>query len=136
MKIKPIAALFLLVGMTACTRAGHGDQPSSNTDAMRAVAEANAAAAEAEQAVKEAQSSAAGLCKSQSEAAERTMIGRLQGTAMSDAMDRAKQLGEPYVSYVREAYDAPRVSSQAAQDHLTQAFRDEAYARCMKQWGI
>ncbi len=119
---------LLAISLSGCANAG-GD----NT-AARAAASANEAAAEAQQAMDTLRSSTAELCEGESTAAERIMSARQAGVAMSTVMAAATKQGEPYIGYVREAYEMPRLSTDSAKEVAQGEFRDNAYAGCLRRW--
>jgi len=49
-------------------------------------------------------------------------------------MSVAVKYGEPYVSFVRGAYEKPRMTTEPAKTLVISEFRDTAYSECLKRW--
>lgn len=124
---------LLAISLSGCANAG-GDNTAARAAAARAAASANEAAAEAQQAMDTLRSSTAELCEGESTAAERIMSARQAGVAMSTVMAAATKQGEPYIGYVRAAYEMPRLSTDSAKEVAQGEFRDNAYAGCLRRW--
>jgi len=124
---------LLAISLSACANAG-GDNNPARAAAARAAASAGGAALEAQEAMDTLRSSTARLCESESVAAEKIMTARQAGVAMSTVMDVAEKQGEPYIGYVRAAYEMPRLSTDSAKEAAQGEFRDNAYAGCLRRW--
>ena len=131
-RIMLATALFAL-SLGACANAG-GDNTAARAAAASATASANEAAAEAQKAIDILHSSTAELCQGESTAAERVMTARQAGVPMATVMAAATKQGEPYVGFVRAAYDTPRFSTDSAKELVQSEFRDVAYSDCLKRW--
>lgn len=127
------ATMFLAISLSACANAG-GDNAAARAAAASAAASAGAAASEAQVAVDTLRSSTAELCEGESIAAEKIMTARQAGVAMSTVMKAAAKQGEPYIGYVRTAYEIPRLSTDSAKEVAQGEFRDHAYLECLKRW--
>jgi len=125
--------MLLAISLSACANAGRDNNPA-RAAAARAAASAGGAALEAQEAMDTLRSSTARLCKSESVAAEKIMTARQAGVAMSTVMDVAEKQGEPYIGYVRAAYEMPRLSTDSAKEAAQGEFRDNAYASCLRRW--
>jgi len=130
---------FSLAGIVAlavcgCVNASNPGNETARAAAARASASAAEAAAKAQEAIDTLKGSTAELCEGESSAAERIMKARQMGTPMATVMATATKYGEPYVDFVRKAYEQPRLSSDAAKDIVTGDFRDTAYTDCLKRW--
>ncbi len=124
---------LLAISLSACANAG-GDNNPARAAAARAAASAGEAALEAQEAMDTLRSSTAQLCESESIAAEKIMTARQAGVAMSTVMTVAQRQGEPYIGYVRTAYEMPRLSTDSAKEVAQGEFRDSAYAGCLRRW--
>lgn len=62
------------------------------------------------------------------------MTARQAGVPMSKVMAVATKQGEPYVGFVRAAYETPRLSTDSAKEMVQGEFRDTAYSECLKRW--
>jgi len=123
---------LLAISLSACANAG-GDNIAARAAAARAAASANEATAEAQEAIDTLRSSTAELCEGESTAAERIMTARQAGVAMSTVMAAATKQGEPYIGYVRAAYEMPRLSTDSSKEVAQGEFRDSAYAGCLRR---
>lgn len=124
---------LLAITLSACANAGVDNNPA-RAAAARAAGSAGEAALEAQEAMDTIRSSTAQLCESESIAAEKIMTARQAGVAMSTVMTVAKKQGEPYIGYVRTAYEMPRLSTDSAKEVAQGEFRDSAYAGCLRRW--
>lgn len=131
-RIMLATALFSL-SLGASANAG-GDNTAARAAAASAAASANEAAAEAQKAIDTLRSTTAEHCLGESAAAEKVMVGRQSGVAMATAMSVAVKYGEPYVSFVRGAYETPRMTTEPAKTLVISEFRDTAYSECLKRW--
>ena len=61
------------------------------------------------------------------------MTARQAGVAMSTVMAAATKQGEPYIGYVRAAYEMPRLSTDSSKEVAQGEFRDNAYASCLRR---
>lgn len=127
------ATAFVAILLSACANAGD-DNAVARAAAARATASAKEAAVEAQKAIEILRASTAELCLGESTAAERIMTARQAGVAMSTVMAVATKQGEPYIGFVREAYETPRLSTDAAKELVEGEFRDSAYSNCLKRW--
>lgn len=127
------ATVLFALSLSAGANAG-GDNTAARAATARATASANEAAAEAQHAIDILRSSTAELCQGESTAAERVMMARQAGVPMSTVMAAATKQGEPYIGFVRAAYETPRLSTDSAKELVQGEFRDTAYSNCLKRW--
>lgn len=135
-RMSGVGALALASLLIACSQAASRTSHEETPDAKRALASAEAAAADAESAAQAALGPLRDLCKGQSDAAGRTMHARQLGVAMSTVMEVASGPGEPYVSYVKNAYARPLETTEDARERAVAEFRDEVYSRCLSASGL
>lgn len=62
------------------------------------------------------------------------MKARQTGVAMATMMTLATKYGEPYVGFVKAAYQTPRLSTDDAREAVIGEFRDHAYSQCLERW--
>ena len=83
---------------------------------------------------------ARGMCHATANIAKAAMEHRQAGQPYSrvikllDDTDTPKKLKTLYVTFTDLAYFEPRYTSQTKQQKAVEAFRDEAYGRCMKEF--